>query len=98
MTLEIVPLRDPFACKAGQALPVRVLFRGKPLPEAHVGWQAPGDGDSARGYVRTDSAGETLIPLARSGLMTLRLTHMTRPKAADHEWESFWTTLTFRLP
>jgi protein tyrosine phosphatase (PTP) superfamily phosphohydrolase (DUF442 family) len=23
---------------------------------------------------------------------------MTRPKAIDYEWESFWTTLTFRVP
>jgi hypothetical protein len=30
--------------------------------------------------------------------MTLRLTHMTRPKTKDFEWESFWTTLTFRVP
>ena len=30
--------------------------------------------------------------------MTVRLTHMTRPNAADYEWESFWTTLTFRVP
>ena len=32
------------------------------------------------------------------GLMTLRLVHMTRPQAADHEWESFWASFTFRVP
>lgn len=97
MTLELVPLRDPFALKVGDALPVRVLFQGKPLPEANLGWQHPGDGEMARGYVRTDVKGEALVPLARPGLMTIRLTHMTRPKAAEYEWESFWSTLTFRL-
>ncbi|HYT92799.1 MAG TPA: alpha/beta fold hydrolase [Gemmataceae bacterium] len=97
LTLEIVPLRDPFTLKSGDALPVRVLFHGKPLADANVGWQSPGDGETARGYVRTDDRGEALVPVARAGLMTLRLTHMTRPKAADYEWESFWTTLTFRL-
>jgi formylmethanofuran dehydrogenase subunit E len=30
--------------------------------------------------------------------MSVRLTHMTRPKGEDYEWESFWTTLTFRVP
>ena len=25
----------------------------------------------------------------------LRLVHMSRPRAPDHEWESFWTALTF---
>jgi hypothetical protein len=98
LTLEIVPLRDPYAARAGQALPVRVLFRGKPLAEANVGWQLPGDGAEARGYVRTDARGEALVPLARAGLMTVRLTHMTRPRAANYEWESFWATLTFHLP
>jgi len=98
LLLEIVPLRDPFALKPGNALPVRVLFRGKPLADANVGWQHPGDGNVARGYVRTDDKGQAHIPIARPGLMTIRLTHMTRPKAKDYEWESFWTTLTFRVP
>jgi hypothetical protein len=77
---------------------VRVLFQGKPLPEANLGWQLPGDGDHPRGTVRSDARGEALIPIARTGLMSVRLTHMTRPKAEDYEWESFWTTLTFRVP
>jgi uncharacterized GH25 family protein len=97
LTLEIVPLRDPLKLKVGEALPVRVLLHGKPLPAANVGWQHPGDGAVARGYVRTDGKGEALVPVARAGLMTLRLTHMTRPRAADYEWESFWATLTFRV-
>lgn len=96
LPLEIVPLADPFALKPGDTLKVRVLFQGKALPEANLGWAAPGDG-VARGYVRTDAKGEALVPIAGPGLMTLRLTHMTRPKAADYEWESFWTSLTFRL-
>jgi hypothetical protein len=96
--LEIVPLRNPFLVKIGDMLAVRVLFQGKPLPEANLGWQSPGDGELARGTVRTDGKGETLIPIARADLMTVRLTHMTRPKAKDYEWESFWTTLTFRIP
>ncbi len=97
-TLEIVPLRDPLALKIGETLRVRVLFQGKPLPDANLGWDVPGDGEAASGTVRTDAKGEALIPVARTGLMTIRLTHMTRPKTAEYEWESFWTTLTFRIP
>lgn len=98
LPLEIVPLKDPFAQKAGEALPVRVLFRGKPLADANLGWDWPGGGERPRGTARTDDKGEALIPLGRAGLFTIRLTHMTRPKAADHEWESFWTTLTLHVP
>jgi uncharacterized GH25 family protein len=98
LTLEIVPLQDPFGRKAGDALPVHVLFQGKALANANLGWDWSGDGERPRGTARSDDKGEALIPLARSGLFTIRLTHMTRPKAADYEWESFWTTLTFEVP
>jgi uncharacterized GH25 family protein len=98
LPLEIVPLRNPLALKAGAALPVRVLFHRKPLAEVYVGWQHPGDGAAARGMIRTNADGEALIPIAATGLITLRLTHMTRPKTKDYEWESFWSTLTFRIP
>jgi len=98
LPLEIVPLQNPFTRKIGDTLAVRVLFQEKPLASANLGWQRPGDGDTPIGYVRTDAKGEALIPIATTGLMTIRLTHMTRPKLADYEWESFWTTLTFRVP
>lgn len=97
LPLEIVPLADPFGRKAGEALKVRVLFQEKPLAAANLGWDHPSEADGPAGTVRTDRNGEALIPIAQAGLMTIRLTHMTRPKAKDYEWESFWTTLTFRI-
>jgi len=96
LTLEIVPKKNPLELKVGETLPVFVLFKGKPLAEANLGWDWPGAGERPRGTARTDTKGEALVPIACAGLMTIRLTHMTRPKAAEYEWESFWTTLTFR--
>lgn len=98
LPLEIVPMQNPFLVKAGDTLRVKVLFQEKPLGQANLGWHRPGDGDTPGGTVRTNAKGEALIPISESGLITIRLTHMTRPKAADHEWESFWTTLTWRIP
>jgi hypothetical protein len=98
LPLEIVPLRNPFQLKVGETLPVRVLFNHQPLADAHLGWDVPGDGEEPSGTVRTNTKGEALIPISQTGLMTIRLTHMTRAKAADFEWESFWTTLTFHVP
>jgi uncharacterized GH25 family protein len=98
LPLEIIPLQNPFLLKAADTLRVRVLFHGKPLEQANLGWHRPGDGDMPGGTVRTNAKGEALIPIADNGLITLRLTHMTRPKTADSEWESFWTTLTWRIP
>jgi uncharacterized GH25 family protein len=96
LPLEIVPLSDPFRLTESKTLTVRVLFQGKPLPDANLGWAMQGDGETPRGTVRTDEYGLAYIPISRIGLMTIRLTHMTRPKKEDYEWESFWTSLTFR--
>ena len=98
LPLEIVPLRNPFELHVGDALGVKVLFQGKLLTNAHLGWAHSNEGNEPRGTVRTDDQGKALIPLAKSGLMTIRLTHMTRPRTKDYEWESFWTTLTFAVP
>ena len=97
LPLEIVPMQNPFERKAGDALKVKVMFQGKPLPEANLGWAHPDGGEAPAGTVRTNAKGEALIPIAQPGLMAIRLTHMTRPKDQDYEWESFWTTLTFRI-
>lgn len=98
LPLEIVPLKSPFDRKPGDMLPVRVLFRGKLLADANLGWAHANEGELPRGTVRTDAKGEALVPIAKAGLMTIRLTHMTRPKQAEYEWESFWTTLTWHAP
>ncbi len=98
LPLQIVPLQNPFERKVGDTLRVRVVFQRQALKDANLGWQHPGDGDTARGTVRTDAKGDAFIPIGVTGLMTIRLTHMTRPKMPDYEWESFWTTLTFRIP
>jgi hypothetical protein len=97
LPLEIVPLRNPFALRVGDTLRVRVLFRDKPLAGAMLGWDVPGEGSLPLGTVRTDSKGEALVPISQTGLTTIRLTHMIRPNETEYEWESFWTTLTFRI-
>jgi uncharacterized GH25 family protein len=95
--LEIVPLADPLAVSAGETLAVRVLFQGRPLERANLCWDHPGNGEDFTGQTWTDRGGDALIPIARSGLMTLRLVHMTRPMTDDYEWESFWASYTFQV-
>lgn len=96
-TLEIVPMSDPLALRRGQALQVQVLFRGEPLPGARVGWDLPGNGELLAGETWTGADGKCWVPVSQPGLMMLRLVHMTRPRADSHEWESFWSSLTFRV-
>ena len=98
LPLDIVPLNNPLRLKVGQALRVRVLFRGQPLVGANLGWDVPIREGSPGGTSRSDAKGEALVPIAQTGLMTVRLTHMTRPKQVEYDWESFWSTLTFWVP
>ncbi len=95
--LEIVPLADPLATSVGDTLAVRVLFRGEPLTRANLCWDHPGNGEDFTGQTWTDAEGRALVPINKSGLMTLRLVHMTRPMTDDYEWESFWASYTFRV-
>lgn len=96
--LEIIPLEHPLRVRARGTLPVRVLFQGEPLVRSNLCWDRSGNGHDFTGSAWTDEQGEALVPIEGSGWMTLRLTHMTRPKAEDYEWESFWASLSFAVP
>ena len=65
-TLEITPLADPTTAKSGTPLPVRVLFRGEPLPEAEIALLGEGD-ETAASKTVTDSKGEASLTPVRAG-------------------------------
>jgi uncharacterized GH25 family protein len=98
LALEIVPQVNPYRLKRGDNLEVIVLFRGKPLPSAEIAWSFPGQGDKFAGSIKTDTDGKASIPLIQAGPYVVRLTHMEWVKLPTHEWESFWTSLTFEVP
>jgi uncharacterized GH25 family protein len=98
--LEIVAEADPFRLKAGDLLPVRLMFDGKPLAGARL---VIGSTDAATATqsnmpgVRTDSEGRARLSLVQAGgVHYIHALHMI-PAAGrtDVEWESFWATLTF---
>ena len=95
LTLEIVPKVNPYRLKAGAQLQVTALFRGKPLPGAEFAWSYPGAGQEYAGSVVADGSGTASIPLEKTGSFMIRTMHMEWVKAPTHEWESFWTSLTF---
>lgn len=97
LRLEIVPLANPLVVSVGDTLAVQVLFQGSPLERANLCWDHPGNGEDFSGQTWTDRDGKALIPIGRSGPMTLRLVHMTRPMTEDYEWESFWASYTFQV-
>ncbi|MEQ8272407.1 MAG: DUF4198 domain-containing protein [Deltaproteobacteria bacterium] len=96
--LRIVPLVDPFSLGEHDVLRFRVLLDDKPLANARVGFDTARDGPEPSATARTNAEGEAAFAVLGPGLYTLRLTHLTRPKKKTYEWDSAWTTLTFRIP
>jgi uncharacterized GH25 family protein len=96
-TLELVPRKNPYTLKAGEKLPVTLLYRGKPLANALV--VAMNKADPAKAVrVRTDAKGHATLPLARSGFWLIKAVHMeAAPAGAGVDWESWWASMTFDL-
>jgi hypothetical protein len=92
LPLEIVPETDPTALRAGDALAVRVLRAGRPLP-GFVLAADPGRA-AARRFATTDAEGRLSFVLDAAGPWMLAGTDL-RPAGA--EWESDFTTLTLEV-
>lgn len=90
--LEIVPERDPTSLVEGDALPVRVLRGGAPLPGFGVG--ARREGQSSESFVTTDATGRASVPLPRAGRWLLFGTDLRRAKEPGLEWRSDFVTST----
>lgn len=95
LDLEIVPESDPTRIKQGDALSVRLLWQGKPLPDLAVGATATSPAKPV--LVRTDAGGRATFELDRSGAWLLRATLIRPSDARKGEWESVFTTLTLNV-
>lgn len=94
-TLELVAEKNPYALGAGDELPVRLLYEGKPLGGALVtafNKYKPLKKLSAR----TDSQGRVRLPVDAPGPWLIKAVHMMPAAAGSNaEWESIWASLTF---
>lgn len=97
-TLELVAEKNPYASRAGAPFPVRLTYRGAPLPGALV-VALNRDAPEKRLSARTDGEGRVSLALARSGAWLVKAVHMV-PAPADSgaDWESLWASLTFEVP
>jgi len=97
-TLELIPDANPYELRAGDDLPLRLLYLGEPIEGILVQAFTASAPDSPVA-LRTDTAGRVSIPLARPGLWLVKAVHIieTPPKIAQADWESYWASLTFEL-
>ena len=105
LPLEIIPERSPFRSWR-DGLPVRVLYQGRPLANALVNGvgidfkncdQRAASGSKICDAVssRTDPDGRVVLP-SRPGIWLVTAVHIVRATSRDADWESTWTSLTFR--
>lgn len=94
---EIVPLRHPNLVEPGGELPIRVLFRGEPVPGVNV-IGARASGQDREIVTRTDERGEATVTVSAPGRWYVRALHMIRlENDPEMRWESFWCTLSFEV-
>jgi ketosteroid isomerase-like protein len=105
--LEFVPVSDPSALRVGDTMSVRLLFRGQPLPNAHLhAGAAPETAvddstalppDWKDQSLTTDGSGVARVAVDRPGLWNLRTLHAAPAAAArSQEWEVAFATIVFR--
>lgn len=97
--LEIIPLKDPAGLKVGDTLPVKVMFRGKPLAGAKVQGIYSGFKTDEKIHwameEETDSEGIVHVKLSAKGQWLLKTGHKTPyPDKAEADEYSYSTSLT----
>ena len=97
-TLELVPEKNPYALRPGDALPVRLLLGGKPLAGAVVHALLHGE-PGATAAARTGRDGRVNLALAKPGFWMIKAVEMgPAPAGVDADWQSLWASLTFEMP
>jgi hypothetical protein len=91
-TLELVAERNPYLLRAGDELPVRLTYLGKPLAHALV----TAMNRDQKVAARTDADGRVRLRVPQSGMWMIKSVHMI--PAATAQWSSFWASLTFEVP
>ena len=99
MTLEIVPERDPYAPGRPNALPVRVLYEGRPLSGALVKLTNLAADEKPVATALTDVGGRATFTVPRSGSWLLNVV-WTKPIKGDPrgDFDTTFSSLTFGYP
>ena len=96
-TLELQPRKNPYALRSGDALPLSLMFRGKPIANVLV-MALRKDAPEKSVRARTDAAGRVTLRLDGAGFWLIKAVHMqAAPVDAGVDWESWWASMTFDL-
>lgn len=96
---EIILLQNPYTLNVGAILQARVLFQGKPLAGKIITARNRMSNKPAISlYARTDLNGICSFKITSKGDWFFHATYMIPcPDKLDSDWESFWTSYSFRI-
>ncbi len=99
LALEIVPEISPYAMPRPALLPIRVIYRGRPLAGALVKLTDLAHDEAPLETHRTDAAGRARFGMPKSGSWLLNVI-WTRPLPASREtdFETIFSSLSFGFP
>lgn len=102
LEVEFLALANPYRDDVSSGLPVRLLYKDAPRPDAQVEVYAKDDAGAVERHVlRTEPDGVVTVPV-RPGLSYLLDHVVLREPGADAAggamWESLWASLTFAVP
>lgn len=99
LPLEIVPQVNPYAHPRPAALPVQVLYQGRPLAGALVKLTELEHDAAPFETHRTDSAGRATFVLPTQGAWLLNVIWTTPlPKSSETDFETVFSSLSFGFP
>lgn len=98
LTLEIVPERNPYHLAAGEALPVRVLYLGRPLAGATVKLFCLDLDHRALARRITDADGRASFAFPRRGDWLISVIWTRRIASPQADFETVFSSLTFGYP
>ena len=98
LTLEIVPLRNPYSLGDDHVLPVQILYNGRPLPGALVKLTNLEFDARPLQAVRSNAAGRASFQVPQVGSWLVNVI-WTRPvKSRDADFQTVFSSLTFGYP
>lgn len=98
--LEIILKTDPYRCRRGDTMEIRVLFDNRPLGNKSVrSYRCAPDGLVADATETTDANGTAFFNIDQPGLWVIRLIHLY-PCSREYkmDWESYWASYCFEVP
>lgn len=95
LTLEIVPLRNPYSLGADHVLPVQILYEGRPLPGALVKLTSLEFDAKPLRMVRSDSSGRASFQVPPVGSWLVNVIWTKPISSPDADFLTTFSSLTF---